>query len=187
MKKDLKTAETRRLDFTSIIQGQIPDAMQWKRAAVFAADEANATDLLSYLHKLTETKSDLDSVRTLPSAGLPENGEIHVYFLYGWSPSGADELRSASLDSALISGQEIRIYVSRPVIQTTGYMAGTADMRFIGWDVTAGRLDAGEYSAKLYVQRDTVKVTAKPYSKVVLSGRGYTIAREMTMVVGKSD
>jgi len=65
----------------------------------------------------------------------------------------------------------------------TGSAMGTADMRFIGWDIGVGRLETGDYNVNLFIRRDTVKITAKPYSRVVSEGEGYKLRGKVTVPI----
>ena len=180
---DIGSPNVKRLGIAPITNDVIPDAMQWNRAAVLAASGNSVEDLSKQLRELDSKESDLDSVKIFPVPFLNDREDVHVYLLYGWSSSGLDELRSASLDSAKIEGRDINIYASRPEVQMTGSVMGTADMRFIGWDVNIGRLEAGDYSVNLFIRRDTVKITAKPYSRVVSEGEGYKLRGKVTIPI----
>ena len=149
--------------------GKIPEAMQWKKAAVFAFTGENQQELLDYLNDIP---AGLDSTRTVywePSEGLTPS----IYLLYGWSNSGTDELRRASLDSVMVNGNTIKVFASRPFVHVDGHLAGTADMKFHGWEIPLRKLDSTSWQVELYVQRDTIEITTKPFSQVETKGEGY--------------
>lgn len=139
------------LKANAINNGPIPESMQWKRTTVFtAADEASPA-LLDRLKKLPESVT-VQSPMLEPDLTTP-----NLYLLLGWSTGGLDELRAARLDSATMTGNEIKVWLWKPNLESIEGVMGTADMKFIGWQINPGKLSAGEYRAKLYVQHGTFK------------------------------
>jgi hypothetical protein len=98
-----------------------------------------------------------------------------LYVLFGWSTSGADELRRAAVDSVIVNGNLINVYVSRPKVELDGAVGGTADMRFVGWEIPLwGKLPPGNYEAQLHLRRDTIRVRTMPaFNEEKVVGEGY--------------
>jgi hypothetical protein len=122
--------------------------------------------LLEFLKNLP-AEEGTDEIFTPPVGDVPLVGDLHLYLLYGWSSSGTDELRSVTVDSAVVSGGEIRLYVSRPVMIYDGPVMGTADMKFIGWDIPLDILEGGRYVLSLFEKRDRIKISTQPYHRSV--------------------
>lgn len=171
------------LSAISIRQGDIPKAMQWKRQTVLTPWVGERDILLHTLRNLPASASNEDNVITLPVGKIPAFGDLHIYLLYGWSTSGRDALRSIAVDSAVIAGDEIRIYVSRPELIYEGSVAGTADMKFIGWDIATAELAGGDYRVLLFEKRDRVKISTQPYSRVVEAKGKYQMKKELDFQV----
>ena len=160
-----------------IEMGAVADAMQWKKSAVFALADPAGQDLLDWLR---QAPAGLETMNVFKSDGS-QTAPRSLFVLYGWSTSGADELRRAAVDSAIVEGHSINVYVSRPQVQLDGMVGGTADMRFVGWEIPLlESLASGSYKAVLHVRRDTIRVFMKPSireEKVV--GEGYQKAAEV--------
>ena len=151
-------------------EGAIPEAMQWKKAAIFAAASIESPDFLGWLKTVPD---GLDAVKAKAwDTVSPRQPDLFV--LYGWSTSGADELRRATIDSVIAKGANVDVYVSRPIIDAGSGLMGTADMQFVGWKIPVSSLAAGQYSARLHERRDTVKITTRPaFKEEKVAGRGY--------------
>jgi hypothetical protein len=104
-----------------------------------------------------------------------------LFVIYGWSTSGADELRRAAVDSVIVEGHSINVYVSRPLVQLDGMVGGTADMRFVGWEIPLSEtLASGSYKAVLHLRRDTIRVLTHPtIREEKIAGEGYQKAAEL--------
>jgi hypothetical protein len=160
-----------------IESGPVADALQWKKAAVFAVGDPRQDDFIEWLCEAREGLDPVQSGIWMGSAEAP--GDLYV--LFGWSPSGADELRRATLDSVIVKENEIRVYISRPELQVETALMGTSDMRFIGWRIPLLGLTPGKYAAFLHIKRDVIRIKAPDYagghgSEEVLSSAGYAQA-----------
>lgn len=151
--------------------------MQWKRAAVFAATDSARPDFLSWLQSLP---GGLDTVKVQSWQPVPPQ-QPNLYVLFGWSTSGADELRRATIDSVVATNKQVDVYVSRPLVEAQGGLMGTADMKFVGWEINLDdHLPAGHYTGRMLVRRDTIKVSTKPgFSEAKVAGRGYCEAAHL--------
>jgi len=156
--------------------GAIPTAMQWKKAAVFAVASPAKAQFLDWLKQLPD---GLETVN--PGKFSDETGALpSLFVLYGWSTSGADELRRAAVDSVILAGHQVNVYISRPYVETDASFMGTADMRFVGWEIPLSKLEAGEYQALLQIRRDTIKITGKPpFREEKVAGKGYEKMSEL--------
>lgn len=166
--------------------GVIPAAMQWKKAAVFALANPEAGDFLTWLKDLP------DGLEKVNSATFSDNSrpKCSLFVLFGWSTSGADELRRAAVDSVVASGRELNVYVSRPQVELNAGFMGTADMRFVGWEIPLGSWQqAGkEHKALLHLRRDTIRISATPpYKEAVLPGKGYEQVGEIDFRSSRTD
>ncbi len=158
--------------------GDIAEAMRWKRATILSPWVGGYKEpLLNFLRLIEDKDYDLDSVLTSPVENVPALGDIHLYLLLGWSGSGLDEMRMAAVDSVNIEESDIRIFASRPRVQYDDVMAGTDDMKFIGWDVNVGKLKIGSYTLKLFVQRDLIRIKTQPYMKIIEEEAGYSLKK----------
>jgi hypothetical protein len=172
------------LTVSQIQQGSIPEAMQWKKIAILTPAAGETNDLLSYLRDLDEKEIAPDSIVS-PPGDILLGDFSHIYFLLGWSGIGTDERRSATMDSAVFQGSEIRLYVSRPELVFEGSVMGTADMKFVGWDVDVWQLTAGEYSVRLLIKRDRIRIQAQPYARVVEADGKYQLKKVLRFNVMK--
>ncbi len=152
-----------------IESGPVADALQWKKAAVFAIGDPQQNDFVEWLCEAREGLESVQSGVWIGSAEAP--GDLYV--LFGWSPSGADELRRATLDSVIVRDNEIRVYVSRPELQVETALMGTSDMRFIGWKIPLQGLTSGNYAAFLHIKRDIIRIKAPDFAEEVLPSAGY--------------
>jgi hypothetical protein len=61
-------------------------------------------------------------------------------------------------------------------------------MRFIGWDITVGTLQPGDYSVTLFISRDTLRMGQKSgqSSEVAITG-SYNRWKEFTITVKEGD
>lgn len=158
-----------------IESGPIANALQWKKAAVFAVGDAGKDDFIEWLFKAREGLDFVQSGVWIGSAEAP--GDLYV--LFGWSPSGADELRRAALDSVIVRENEIRVYVSRPELQVETALMGTSDMRFIGWKIPLLGLPPGNYTAFLHSKRDVIRIKAPDFKEEILPAAGYAQAAKL--------
>lgn len=183
-----RTKLPRRLEITKIVDGPIPHAMRWVKAAMIIPADGPASLFAADGLQLDDVPPGLDSIKIPVNASFREDADVHLYLVYGWSPWGLDELRSATLDSAKIQGRDLEIWTSRPVVLHPPGARGTADMRFVGWDITVGKLQPGDYSVTLYGRRDTLQ-TGQSFaqsSEVGMTG-GYKLWKEFTITVKESD
>ncbi len=157
------------LPTTHIMFGSLPEAMQWKKTAAFAVAGKTNSAFTQWLRDLPE---GLDTV-TVNVETLQTGDPAAVYLLFGWSNSGTDELRRATLDSVLMAGHQICLYASRPQVEFEGSIMGTADMRFVGWEIPLDQLKQGIYQAQLFLRRDRIAVSASTLNEVRASGKGY--------------
>ena len=163
-----------------IEMGAVADAMQWKKSAVFAlADPAGP----QFTEWLRQAPAGLETMNIFKDSGA-QSPSRSLFVLYGWSTSGADELRRASIDSVIVAGHSVNVYVSRPQVQLDGMVGGTADMRFVGWEIPLSEpLAAGSYKAMLYVRRDSVRVLMQPsFHEEKIAGEGYQRVAELDFV-----
>jgi hypothetical protein len=150
--------------------GSIPEAMQWKKATVFSAAESSQPEFHEWLQALP---GGLDTVKT-QSWESPDPKRPDLYVLLGWSTSGSDELRRATVDSIVTVGRRVNVYVSRPIVNAQGGLMGTADMQFVGWQINLKDLPRGEYDAKLFMRRDTINIVTHPkFAEERIAGKGY--------------
>jgi len=160
-----------------IEMGAVADAMQWNKSAVFALADPSGPEFMDWLR---QAPAGLETTNIFKSSSA-QTPPRSLFVLYGWSTSGADELRRASVDSVIVAGHSINVYVSRPQVQLDGMVGGTADMRFVGWEIPlSGPLASGSYQAVLHVRRDTIRVLMQPTireEKVI--GEGYQKAAEL--------
>lgn len=155
--------------------GNIPDAMQWDKSAVFAVADSGGNDFTEWLRQVPEGLDRVKSgVWTFELAIKPR-----LYVLFGWSPSGADELRRTGVDSAVVKRDQIAVYVSRPHLMSDAPLMGTADMRFVGWEIPLDGLDSGKYKADFFIRRDTITIHTKPFYEELNAGGGYEKAAEL--------
>jgi hypothetical protein len=182
-----RTEIPRQLEFTKITEGSIPQMLRWGKAALIIPAEGPALDFpIDGLSVDTEA-ADLDSLQMPIEATFGEEADLHLYLVYGWSTSGLDELRSATLDSAQIVGKSIEIWTSRPVILYPPGTRGTADMRFVGWDIAMGNLRPGEYTTIVYTKRDTLRRGTDPGSGVDTAKIDYRLWKEFKVTVEEGD
>ncbi len=161
--------------------------MRWGKAALIIPAEGAALDFpVDGLNINIET-ADLDSLHMPIEVAFSEGADLHLYLVYGWSTSGLDELRSATLDSAQIVGKSIEIWTSRPVVQYGPGVRGTADMRFIGWDIAVGNLRPSDYTTTVYTKRDTLRRGSDPGSGVGAAKSNYRLWNEFKVAVEKGD
>jgi hypothetical protein len=150
--------------------------MQWKKAAVFAA---SASDRPEFLEWLRTVPGGLDTVKA-QAWETTEAGSPDLFALLGWSTSGADELRRASVDSIAVHEHQLNVYLSRPQVEASTGVMGTADMQFVGWRIPLGALPAGKYQSRLLVRRDTVKIRTVPtFHEEIITGKGYEDAARL--------
>ncbi len=161
-----------------ITQGAIPEAMRWKKVTVLTPWVGETSLLLEFLKNLPQEET-AGEIFTPPLGDIPLMEELHLYLLYGWSSSGRDEMRSITVDSATVSGAEIKIYVSRPEVVYEGPVMGTADMKFIGWDFPLGFPPGKDCEVLLYEKRDRVRVSAQPYSRSVEAEGRYQLKKKI--------
>jgi len=80
--------------------------MQWKKSTVFAVANSPQLEFHEWLRAIP---AGLDTVKaqawTSQDAAAQE-----LFLLYGWSTSGADELRRAAVDSIIASGREVKVF-----------------------------------------------------------------------------
>jgi len=173
------------LQATRLESGAIPTAMQWKKAAAFALANPEASDFLDWLTGLPEGLEKVN-LATFSDNSRPASA---LYVLFGWSNSGADELRRARMDSVTVTGREIDIYVSRPQVEASFSLMGTADMRFIGWEIPLATLPPGiKHQARMHVRRDTIRISGKPpYEETIEAGGGYEKAGEIEFKKSRAD
>ncbi|RJP79561.1 MAG: hypothetical protein C4524_05085 [Candidatus Zixiibacteriota bacterium] len=136
-------------------QGAVPEALQWKKAAVLAVAVPQSPAWAEFLRQVEDGTDDVRTWVGEPQAGMAPR----LYVIYGWSNSGADELRRVSLDSIQVRGETVDVYVTRPQVQLPNSIMGTADMKFIGWEAPLQGLDPGEYTARLMVRRPTLIIS----------------------------
>jgi hypothetical protein len=174
--------EGQALQAQAITDGSIPSAMQWKKATVLAVTVPQDEAFTGFLSGL---EMNADQVHTF--AGEPQAGVTpHLYALYGWSNSGRDELRQATLDSVLARGATIDVYVTRPQVQMPNSVMGTADMKFIGWEAPLPDLEDGEYTARLMVSRP-VLVFSERGERETTQAADYEKAAEVKFQVPDDD
>lgn len=162
-----------------INMGSIPDAMQWDKSAVFAVADSGGKDFTEWLRQVPAGFDSIKSgVWTLDLEVAPR-----LFMLFGWSPSGADELRRVRVDSAVVKGNQVGIYVSRPHVLSDAPLMGTADMRFVGWEIPLDGLDSGKYTADLFIRRDTITIHTKPFYEELNVGEGYEKAAELRFTI----
>lgn len=178
----------RRLEIAKIVDGPVPHAMKWVKSTMIIPADAPASLFPADNLQLDDLPPGLDSIKIPLPTIFGEDAKVHLYIVYGWSTSGLDELRSATLDSAKIQGRDIEVWTSRPVVLHPPGARGTADMRFVGWDITVGKLKPGDYSATLYTCRDTLRMGQKSgQSPEVAITESYNLWKEFTITVKEGD
>ncbi len=163
--------------------GAVPSTLQWKKAAVFAIASPQQETFLQWLQ---EIPGDLETV-SLKTWDPDHQRPLSLFMLFGWSTSGADELRRVTLDSAVVKGSQVDVYVSRPHIISAAPGMGTADMRFVGWEIPLKDLAPGTYVANLYLRRDTITMPQEPGTEKQVETIGYQNAGELNFAVLQAD
>ncbi|MFH1861404.1 MAG: hypothetical protein ABH878_01210 [bacterium] len=167
-------------EVSPILDGAVPSAMQWKKAGVLAAVNGGSQNFHSWLKELPESPNKIWTF-----AGNNRDSEsLRLYLLLGWSPSGADEMRRAGIDSVRAISDQINIYLSRPTLQVDGSLMGTADMRFVGWEISLEDLSEGLYQANLLQQRQLVRIKTMPFSEETIGEGNYEKIAELKFQIG---
>jgi len=169
---------------TPMQSGEIPDAMRWKKVTVLSPWGGDYKEpLLNYLRLIENEEYSIETVLLPAMNAIPALGKVRLYLLYGWSGSGSDEMRSATVDSVTMDQQTIRLYTSRPELRYTEAMMGTDDMRFIGWDINIGKLEPGGYQVRLYMKRDVIQIEPYPQGRSILKRDNYSLIKEVGFTV----
>jgi hypothetical protein len=167
--------------------GTIPNSMPYLKQTVLAITTDNSEELQTFLDQLEEDNLTGDAVVFYRASDISAETSTMIYLLYGWSGWGGDDMRNISVDSTLIAGNMIDIYTSRPQLIYDEPIMGTADMKFIGWQIAAGQLRAGKYFVRLHERRNEIKVTLQPYSREILTERSYQETTKKTFTVAEPD
>jgi hypothetical protein len=153
--------------------------MQWKKSALFTT---STTDRPEFLEWLAAVPGGLDTVKV--QAWDSEKAETGLYVLLGWSTSGADELRRAAVDSIVVRERQVIVYLSRPQVDASTGVMGTADMQFVGWRIPLAALPAGKYKGQLLVRRDAIKIRTVPtFHEEMVTGNGYQDAAQLEFTI----
>ncbi len=167
------------LQVQRIESGDLPAALEWRKTSIFAVAVPSEPEFIEWVCAAPEGVDQIAAKAWDAPAGVAPS----AFVLYGWSNSGADELRRASLDSALVAEDVVNIYVSRPKVNLEGGISGTADMRFVGWEVSLKGLDPGQYSAILHVRRDIISVRGRPPGEERQAADGYQKMSELHFAI----